>query len=193
MAFTSICIAMILKYAVTKEDYIEYYTYVSWDAPEQRKKKINYYLRQVIINGGLIALIFYTGVFSFHFWYMYLYLGVLLLTTVVQILSARNSVSKQAEKITSDANNASIFSEKTIEIDDSGILLKDEFTESKYCWEAFIKKQENNNYYFLFPSSVEAIIIPKRIFKLAEEKNRFEKLLTQHLSLDAEVGHLVKD
>jgi len=185
--------AMILKYAVTKEDYIEYYTYVSWDAPEQRKKKINYYVRQVIINGGLIALIFYTGVFSFHFWYMYLYLGVLLLTTIVQILSARNSVSKQAEKITQDENNTSIFSEKTIEIDEIGISLKDQFTESRFRWEAFIKKQENNNYYFLFSSSIEAIIIPKRIFKLPEEKTKFEKLLIQHLSLDAEVGHLVKN
>ena len=184
---------MILKYAVTKEDYIEYYTYVSWDAPEQKKKKINYYLRQVLINGGLIALIFYTGVFSFHFWYMYIYLGILLLTTAIQIFSARNNISKQAEKVTGDVNNASIFSEKIMEIDDSGILLKDALTESRFRWEAFIKKQENNNYYFLFTSSIEAIIIPKRIFKLSEEKSKFEKLLIQHLSLDAEVGHLVKD
>ncbi len=184
---------MILKYAVTKEDYVEYYTYVSWDAPEQKKKKINYYLRQVLINGGLIALIFYTGIFSFHFWYMYIYLGILLLTTAIQIFSARNNVSKQAEKVTDDVKNASIFSEKIMEIDDSGISLKDALTESRFRWEAFIKKQENNNYYFLFTSSIEAIIVPKRIFKLAEEKSRFEKLLIQHLSLDAEVGHLVKD
>ena len=181
---------MILKYAVTKEDYIEYYTYVSWDAPEQKKKKINYYLRQVLINGGLIALIFYTGVFNFHSWYLYLYLGILLFTTLVQIFSGRNNVSKHAEKVTDDASNASIFSEKTIEIDDSGIALKDALTESRFRWAAFIKKQENKNYYYLFTSSIEAIIIPKRIFKLPEEKIRFEKLLTQHLSLDAEVGHL---
>jgi YcxB-like protein len=184
---------MILKYAVTKEDYIEYYTYVSWDAPEQKRKKINYYLRQLLINGGVIAIIFYSRAFSFHFWYMYIYLGILLLTIIFQIFSARNSVSKQAEKVTLDENNASIFSEKIMEIDDSGISLKDAVTESRFRWQAFIKKQENNHYYFLFTSSIEAIIIPKRIFKLADEKSRFEKLLTQHLSLDAEVGHLVKD
>jgi YcxB-like protein len=184
---------MIIKYAVTKEDYIEYYTYVSWDAPERKKKKINYYLRQVIINGGIIALVFYTGVFSFHFWYMYIYLGILLLTTAVQIFSARNNVAKQAEKVTLDENNASIFSEKIMEIDDGGILIKDAVMESRFRWQAFIKKQENTNYYFLFTSAIEAIIIPKRIFKIAEEKSRFEKLLMQHLSLDAEVGHLVKD
>ena len=183
---------MILKYAVTKEDYIQYYTYVSWDAPEQKKKKINYYLRQVLINGGIIAIIFYTGFFSMHYWYMYIYLGILLLTTVFQIFSSRNSIATQAEKVTNDENNASIFSEKTVEIDDTGISLKDAVTESKFRWEAFVKKQENNHYYFLFTSSIEAIIIPKRIFKLAEEKSKFEKLLIQHLSLDAEVGHLVK-
>jgi len=184
---------MIIKYAVTKEDYIEYYTYVSWDAPEQKKKKINYYLRQVLINGGLIAIVFYTGVFSFHFWYMYIYLGILLLTTLLQIFSARNNVARHAEKVTNDENNASIFSEKIVEIDDSGIAMKDAVSENRWKWEAFIKKQENEAYYFLFTSAIEAIILPKRIFKQAEEKMKFEKMLTKHLSLDAEVGHLVKD
>jgi hypothetical protein len=80
-----------------------------------------------------------------------------------------------------------------VEIDDSGIYMKDTVSENRWKWEAFIKKQENEAYYFLFTSSIEAIILPKRIFKQAEEKTKFEKLLLQHLSLDAEVGHLVKD
>jgi len=184
---------MILKYAVTKEDYIQYYTYVSWDAPEQKKKKVNYYLRQLLINGGVIAIVFYTGVFSFHSWYMYIYLGILLFTTLVQIFSARNNVAKQAEKVTSDENNASIFSEKIMEVDETGITIKDALCETRWKWEAFIKKQENDTYYFLFSNSIEALIVPKRIFKIAEEKSRFEKLLAQHLSLNAEVGHMVKN
>lgn len=184
---------MILKYAVTKEDYAEYYTYVFWDAPGQKKKKINYYLRQVMVNGGLIVLVFYTGAFSFHNWYLYLYLGILLLATLVQVASARATVAKQAEKITSDPNNASIFTEKTMEVDEQGIVLKDAVCESRFRWQAFIKKEETAQYYFLFSSAIEAIIIPKRIFKITEEKSRFEKLLVQHLSLEAEVGHLVKN
>jgi len=184
---------MILKYTVTKDDYIQYYTYVSWDSPEQKKKKINQYLRQVLINGGLIVIVFYTGVFSFRNWYLYLYLGILIFTTLVQIFSARSNVAKHAEKITDDEKNAGIFSEKIMEIDDSGIALKDAVSESRFRWAAFVKKQENQDYYFLFTSSIDAIIIPKRIFKIVEEKNKFEKLLVQHISLDAEVGHLVKN
>ena len=184
---------MIIKYAVTKEDYIQYYTYVSWDAPEQKKKKINYYLRQLLINVGVIAIVFYTGIFSLHNWYLYLYLGILLFTTAVQVFSARNNVAKHAEKVTNDENNASIFSEKTMEVDDSGIFIKDPLSETRWRWQAFIRKEENKDYYFLFTGSIEALIVPKRIFKIAEEKSRFEKLLVQHLSLDAEVGHLVKD
>ena len=80
-----------------------------------------------------------------------------------------------------------------MEVDETGITIRDALCETRWKWEAFIKKQENDTYYFLFSNSIEALIVPKRIFKIAEEKSRFEKLLAQHLSLDAEVGHMVKN
>jgi hypothetical protein len=64
--------------------------------------------------------------------------------------------------------------------------------ETRFQWKSFIKKQENREYYFLFTSSMQAVIVPKRVFKNTDEKIQFEKLLSQYLSFDAEIGHLVK-
>ena len=91
------------------------------------------------------------------------------------------------------ANNQSIFLDTQIDISETGISMKDELSETKLQWKAFVKKQENADYYFLFTNSIQALIFPKRIFKTAEDKARFQQLLSQHLSFDAEVGHLIKD
>ena len=182
-----------VKYALDKEDYINYYTYVMWDAPEKKKSKLKFYLRQAGINGLVIAVLFYTDIFKYNRLYLYIYLGILTATTALQILSARSNVKKQAEKIATAENNYSIFLETHASISETGIALKDELSETKFQWKAFVKKQENADYYFLFTNSIQAIIFPKRIFKTAEEKSQFQKLLSQYLSFEAEVGYLIKD
>lgn len=185
--------SMTLKYLLTKEDYVNYYTYMTWDAPDQKRKKIRYYLRQLLINGVFIAVIFYSDLFRVQPMFLYIYGGILLLIVVTQIFTARSNIVKQAEKFTEHDNNQTMFSEKQLEIDDSGIGQKDEFIESKFQWTAFTRKEENDLYYFLFVNTLQAIIIPKRVFKQPEEKARFEKLLSQHLTLDAEISHLLKE
>jgi len=182
-----------IKYSITKEDYINYYTFVMWDAPEKKKSRLKYYLRQAGINILVIAVLFYTDIFQYNKLYLYIYLAILLVATILQILSARTNVRKQAEKIAASENNRSIFLETHSDISEAGITLKDEVSETNFQWRAFVKKQENDEYYFLFTNSIQAIIFPKRIFKSAEEKSQFQKLLSQQLSFDAEVGYLLKD
>lgn len=182
-----------VKYSLTKDDYINYYTYVRWDAPEQRKAKLKYYGRQVLINGGLIGILLYTDLFRFNPIYLYAYGAIIVISAVAQIIYARSNVKKQAERFTEDEDNRSFFLETQLEISEAGFSSKDELQETTTRWPAFIKKQETPDYYFLFTSSVQAMIIPKRLFKTMEEKQQFEKLLSKHLSFDAEVGHLLKD
>lgn len=182
-----------VKYALTKDDYINYYLYMMWDAPERKKTRLRSYSRQVLLNGGLIAILFYTDVFRYSPTTLYIYTGVLVFMTLLQIFSARMNVKKQADKLASNKDNQAFFLEAQLDISEAGIVRKDENQESKTQWKAFIKKQETADYYFLFTSAIQAFIIPKRILKSAEEKHQLEKLLLQHLSFDAELGHLIKD
>lgn len=182
-----------VRYALTKDDYINYYLHMMWDAPERKKARLRSYSRQVLLNAGIIAFLLYTDVFRYSPYTLYIYIAVLVFITAMQLLNARINIKKQAEKLANNKDNQSFFLEAHLDISEAGIIRKDEQQESKTLWKAFIKKQETDDYYFLFTSAIQAFIIPKRILKTTEEKQQFEKLMLQQLSFDAEVGHLIKD
>lgn len=182
-----------LNYAITKDDYINFFTYVTWDAPGNSKKRMIYYAKQFIPIILFLLAFYYTGLFARSSKFILLIAGFLALTSFMSLLGMRSSTLRQAEKITNDPGNNSIFLDMNLIVSENGLIIKNELKESRYQWKAIIKKLESNQYYFLFHSSLQAIIIPKRIFISAEEKMQFERLLTQHLSLDAEVSHLLKN
>ena len=181
-----------LQYNITKEDYINYYSYVTWDAPENRKKRMIHYGRQLLPIIFFLFAFYYTGLFERNRFFILLIAGFLILTSVLSLLGIRSIIVKQATKIADNPANSSLFLTASLVISETGILLKDDLKEEKYQWRAFIKKQESGQCYFLFINAIQALIIPKRLFSSAEEKQLFEKLLQQHLSFDAELGHLLK-
>lgn len=172
---------------------MEYYLYMTWDAPDRKKARLKYYGRQVLVNGGIIVFLFYTQLFRLDSLMLYIYVGILAFITVLQVFNGRILARKQGEKITKDKDNSSFFLDTAYEISDAGITRRDANVETRYQWNAFVRKEETTHYYFLFVSGIQAIIFPKRVFKSAEDKMQFEKLLSQHLSFDAEVGHLIKE
>ncbi len=181
-----------LKYSISKEDYINYYAYVVWDAPENRRKRLLYYVKQLIPIVLFLFAFYYTGIFERNSKFILLIIGFIFLTSALSLFGVRSNTVTQGEKIADDPANSSIFLERSLIISESGITTKDPLVEINFQWNAFIKKQESKEYYFLFTSAIHALIIPKRVFNNANERMQFEKLLTQHLSFDAEIGHLVK-
>lgn len=181
-----------LKYAITKEDYANYYTYIVWDAPVNRKKRLRYYVRQIVPVIIFLLAFYYTGWFNRPGNFVLLIAGALLATALLSVFGVRTNMMKQANKVAENPENSSIFSPVTLTVNESGIVVKDELKEAKYQWGSIIKKLESQNYYFLFINAIQAIIIPKRVFNSAEEKSEFEKILSQYLSFDADVSHLLK-
>ena len=181
-----------LQYAISKEDYVNFYTYVMWDAPENKKKRFNYYVRQIIPIVLFIIAFYYTGIFERNSKFILLILAFIFLTSLLSLFNVRSNTVRQGEKVANDPNNSSVFLDIYMIVSETGISTKDTLMETKFQWNAFIKKQESKEYYFLFMSSMQALIIPKRIFNNADERIQFEKLLSQWLSFDAEIGHMVK-
>ena len=180
------------KYALTKEDYANYYTYIKWDAPGNRKKRLMHYTRQLLPIALFIAAFYYTDLLGRQSTSVLLVAGLLIITALLSVIGVRTTTMKQAEKIADDPDNASIFQEVTGIASETGITLKGEQIETRYQWSCVIKKLESQNYYFLFINAMQAIIIPKRVFNSPGEKLHFEKLLSQHISFDAELSHLIK-
>lgn len=181
-----------LQYAITKQDYANYYAYVVWDAPANRKKRLIYYAKQLVPVLIFLLAFFYTGLFDRPGKFIFLIAGVLFITTFLSLLGVRNNIMRQAERIADDPDNASIFADFTLTVTDAGITLKNDSLETKFQWTAFLKKLESKNYYFLFHNSIQAVIIPKRVFDSEEVKARFEKILTRHLSFEAEVSEFMR-
>ena len=180
-----------LKYTLLKEDYVNYYAYVLWDAPGNRKKRILHYAKQLVPIGLFLFAFYYTGILDRSSRFVLLIMAAILITALLSLFGLRSIMLKQGKKIADDPGNSSIFLETQLLANESGIILKDSLKELRYGWAAFIRKEENAACYMLFTSSLQGIIIPKRVFD-ANEKAQFDKLLAQYLSFDADLGHLVK-
>ncbi len=178
-----------VKYTLEKNDYSSFYLYAMWDAPSRTKARLKYYLRQVLVNAGIILLLLYVDVFRYSPVTLYIYIGILSLVTLLQLLNARYNIKRQAQRIVDNEENQSMFLEGQLEINEAGITKKNELETLRLSWAAFTRKQETAAHYFLFTNSLQALIIPKRVFK-GEELQQFEKLLLHYLSFDAEVGNL---
>jgi len=180
--------AIQFSFALTKEDYINYYTYVFWDAPENRSKRLGYYVRQALPLLAFILAFYYTGVFQRNDVFISIVIVLIIITSGLSLFNVRGNTLRAAERVANKKENSSLFEEKMIEINELGIFTKTNKVEINYLWEAFIRKNETPEYYFLFTSAHYALIIPKRTFPTPAHKGTFEKLLLQHLSFEADFG-----
>lgn len=180
-----------ISYSLTREDYVNYYTYVLWDAPEKKKKRMLGYLKQAVPVVIFTLVLYFTGILQRSNTFTLVILGFIIITSLLSLAGIRSNTVKEAQKFAAEPLNSSFFLETTLTVSESGLITRDELLESRYKWNAFVRKLENDKYYFLFTSTVQAVIIPKKVLA-ADEKKYIDKLLSQQLSIDAELGHLVK-
>ena len=182
-----------LNFALTKNDFCNFYLHVMWDAPAKQKKRQWHFLKQIITTILFITVFFITGLFKRSNSFSFIVLVLILLTTILSAIGLRSGIKKEAEKISDHIDNASFFLPTVIIISNGGFHLKDEFTERIFHWPAFTKMEENEGYYFLFYTASEAIILPKRTFRSPQDKEIFEELLAKFLSFEATFKNQIKD
>ena len=183
---------MILSYQITEQDYFEYSYYTAWQAPWNKKKRFIYLLRTPLFGLLFIAILIYTierktpsSVISSVLIFFLIYI-------VLLRIMIKDNFRRSARKIYNDPKNASLFSKAEMSFDKMGISAKDENSQVHYNWSAVIKKETTQNLYLLYLSEITAVIIPKRIFKLQSEKESFEKMLAEHLPLQADLPSVDK-
>jgi YcxB-like protein len=181
-----------LQYSLTKEDYTNYYLHALWNTPAKKAVRRTYLIRQLIINVSIVAIFLYLKIFSFFdHTYLFIFFAFMVLSLGYNIFNQKSNLQKQAKKFADNDENASIFLLTTHLFSATGIQIKDEVSNTTLHWKAIVKKEENDAYYFLYTNSVQALIIPKNVFKTIEEVQQFEQLLNVHISFNAEVGHLI--
>lgn len=181
---------LVLKYSLTPEDHYKFNYYRFWQSPSQKKARLRFYVRWIFY----MVLIF----IAIH-WLRQrppanqdLFVAVLLILVgglLIPIVH-RYSLKRQVDKLLEDEKNANYVAQTELTISDSGIHTKDDYEESRYPWSTFVKKEEAENYYYLFLDSIRAITIPKRVFISKEERKDFELYLSKFFPVTAEFESL---
>ena len=80
-------------------------------------------------------------------------------------------------------NDRQLSAETTCQVNDQGVTLKNQFTETKYNWDIFKRAVETESHYLLYYSMNRRMIqiLPKRAFESSEQEAAFRELLTRKI------------
>jgi len=180
-----------ISYVFTKEDYLNYSYYVGWGQPGVKFNMIKTRVLSFILL--LFLLINLDKKWNLDWRYIGAFISLLALFYILPLFLVRYSLQKQVNKLSQNHMNEGMFTECTITFSEIGLLVKNDLGELNRKWKGVVKKSETKDYFFLFISSVQAVVIPKRVFKTKEEIEEFKKLLLKYLSFDAEIATHLKD
>jgi hypothetical protein len=177
---------LILKYHLTEDEYFDFNYYTGWAAPEKKGYRIKYTLRFVFYylaiatlylvavgdRGSLSGLLIF-GIPGLAFFFLIPWL-------------VRRGIRQRIRATLTQPENKHVLSAAEVILMDTGIIDKDEASETKYTWEAITRKAETPSSLYLYTNTYHAIVIPKRVLINNEDRKELQRLLNQHLSLEAE-------
>ncbi|KZR58940.1 YcxB family protein [Pseudobacillus badius] len=174
---------MKLSYELTKEDYLAFNLYYIKNSAAITKSlfaqrffpPIAFLVLPFIFTGitgeflvGLSVVFMLTAVAWMMFYPRYFYWHV------------KNGVNKALN----EGKNENLIGEHTFTLHEDGFIEKNKVEERKVSWSGIEKVAENEEYYFLFFSSMSAYILPKRAFADEEAKRQFRQLADRAVSSD---------
>jgi hypothetical protein len=181
-----------LRFEIEPKDYKAFYYYAAWSNSKKKKERLYGILKQVAISVVFLGVLFYSGGIRYFNKYTILLLALMLATSLLSIFTTKSSLDKQVEEFIENPENENIFTETFINFTETEINIKNKFEEKKIVWNAFCKKSETDDYYFLFYNSVQAEIIPKKAFINNVDKITFDALLSRNLSIEAQLKEAIQ-
>ena len=173
-----------LNYTITEQEYKDFYYFMGWLAPDRKAFRIRYHATALIAYLAVFALLFFiTQNFSFSISNVL----IIVLMGIGFYFYNNYRVKRHYYNYGKKVYQQSQSENSEMVIGETGITVKDDAANASYKWSAFIKKYERSDVYYLYMSSNLALIIPKRVFNSASERESFEKMLAQYLSLQADL------
>lgn len=172
-----------LKYHLTEEEYFDYHYFTTWSAPAKKRYRIKYY-SWVLIFYTLVAALYIFSKQAHNIWIdfsIFSSIGIVYILLVPYLI--RRSVRVRVKDILAEPENAHVLSAAEVILMDSGILDKDTVSESKYDWDAIVRKAETPNSYYLYTNSYHAIVIPKRVLNNPKDREELNRLFNEYLPL----------
>jgi uncharacterized membrane protein YbhN (UPF0104 family) len=93
----------------------------------------------------------------------------------------RKSTTSRIRKMLSEGSNKAMLGHQVVSLLPEGIFSKNQATESKINWSAVEKVVQSEKHFFLYTSSINALVIPKISFSSEKEKGEFLEYVNTHL------------
>ena len=174
------------KFNLTEEEYFEYNFYTAWAAPHKRAYRIRYYARVFALYSVIAALYIFTSrthrieidlvIFGV--------IGIIYFLLVPVLI--KTSIRRRTKQIIAEPENQHVLDESEIILTETGILDQDKVSQSRYDWDAIVKKSETTSSYYLYTNSYHAIVIPKRVIRTQHERDELQSLFNRLLPLSSE-------
>ena len=110
-----------------------------------------------------------------------------ILTLVLSIASffivpylSRAEVINGFRKATKEGDNKAILGYQTMSLTPDNIFVKTQIGESKYTWASIDKIAQNDQFIFVYISSINAIVIPRKAFSTDSSLQEFVNYLNLH-------------
>ena len=179
---------LILKYHLTEDEYYEYNYYSTWSAASKRKVRIRYYLRVVGQYTAIAAIYIYSKSRNEEVVADIIIFSIIAVIYFLMVpFFIKKSVRRRVKDILQQPENAHILDESEVMLIDTGIVDKDALSETRYSWDAIVKKEETQNAYYLYTNSYHAIVIPKRVLLKPHDRIELENLLNRYLPLSSDL------
>lgn len=165
---------MEIEYNINRQDYLDFNLFHTKYSETIRKA---IFKNRYIISLSYFIFPLFALITDIPAWY---WLILSILTYVIWILVYPKYYEYKLNKIVSkilseDKNN--ILGDKSISLEEEGIIASDISSESKTNWSGIVSIEETENHIFIFKSSVSAYIIPIRAFINKDEKENFMSIL----------------
>ena len=183
-----------LRFELTNEEYGDFNVYTVWSAPEQKKLRKKTFLSTLFLTLGFAILgVFISQQLSTASKQRSLVDPVIIVIVVVVAATvtlitynrvASKTKSKAIQLVEKEDNNH-ILSDAEMEFREDGFTHTDSKSKSIQTWQSIIKYIDVNNSFYLYINSVQAFIIPKRVFASTGDIERFHKFLEEKIPLSS--------
>jgi hypothetical protein len=180
---------IIVKFKLTQTDLFNFNYYTQWAAPENKSHHFNFYLGTFSIPVAFMFIILVSERFGAGLKNFFILSAISAAMGLFFVYNGIDRFKRRIQKLYSNENNFSFFMEKELIINGSGIIERDDNSESRTNWRGVVKKIETKEYFYLYLSTVQAVIIPKSCLN-SEQTESLRMILAEHLSLKAEFNVL---
>jgi len=169
-----------VEYERTIEDLIEFNLFHMRNSPSLRRQALVTQLGAMLLAAIISLAMGYLLGLDKKAGTGFLYILTLVLSIVAFFIVPylnRSEVINGIRKATKEGDNKAILGHQTISLTPDNIFVKSPVGESKYTWASIDKIAQNDQFIFVYISSINAIVIPRKAFSTNSSLQEFMNYL----------------